>query len=259
MQLLQSLPQVAAASGCIIRVQNFLKAPGFEDQRASLAGKRHSSSSNSNEKNGDFLKEKVTRLSSDSSDTLLSVSELVVAPSPESKQVDHPITFEATRGTTTMIIGPVGSGKSTLLKAILGEINPQKGTIDISTPFVAYCSQSPWLQNRTIRENIIGPGEFDREWYRSVVRICALEEDFSQMPQKDLTLIGSRGITLSGGQKHRVVSLHRSPIFGIEAKPTLGASKSIILTLLCACTGRLFEQHRPQDTTNHLTQLVFKG
>jgi ATP-binding cassette subfamily C (CFTR/MRP) protein 1 len=207
MQLLQSLPQVAAASGCIIRVQNFLLAKGFEDQRSSGADKRLSSSSH--EKTSDDAKEKrISRSSTDSSDDYLSVSELVVAPSADSKQVANPVSFTVSKGTTTILNGPVGCGKSTLLKAILGEINPTSGTIDISTHFVGYCAQSPWLQNRSIRENIIGAGEFDRSWYRSIIRTCALEEDLSQMPQKDLTLIGSRGITLSGGQKHRVVSLN---------------------------------------------------
>lgn len=63
--------------------------------------------------------------------------------------------------------------------------------------------RSPWLPNDTIRQIIIGAAEFDREWYRYIVKTCCLEEDLIQMPQKDLTLIGSRGITLSGGQKHR--------------------------------------------------------
>jgi ATP-binding cassette subfamily C (CFTR/MRP) protein 1 len=206
MQLLQSLPQVAAASGCIIRVQNFLLAKGFDDQRSSPHGKRQSESSN--EKDQDYSREKNgdARSSTYSTDDVLTVTELVVAPSADSKQAENPVSFRVAKGTATVIIGPVGSGKSTLLKAILGELNPTSGSVDISTHFVGYCSQSPWLQNRTIRENIIGPAEFDRNWYRYIVRTCALEEDLSQMPQKDLTLIGSRGITLSGGQKHRVVS-----------------------------------------------------
>jgi ATP-binding cassette subfamily C (CFTR/MRP) protein 1 len=209
MQLLQSLPQVAAASGCILRVQNFLLAKGFEDQRKSASEKWHSDSSH--EKDEDFPEEKTgaTRSSSESSDDFLSVTDLVVAPSADSKQAENPVSFLVRKGTATVLIGPVGSGKSTLLKAILGELNPTSGRIDISTHFVGYCAQSPWLQNRTIRENIIGAGEFDRAWYRSIVRTCALEEDLSQMPQKDMTLIGSRGITLSGGQKHRVVSRAR--------------------------------------------------
>jgi ATP-binding cassette, subfamily C (CFTR/MRP), member 1 len=203
MMLLQSLPQVAAASGCIKRVQNFLLAKGFDDERSFSSGSQHLGLSD--EKIHDDSKDK-TRLSTDSSDYALSVSDLVVAPSSDPRPANHPITFDATKGTVTMIMGPVGSGKSTLLKAILGEISPKSGTVGIGTPFVGYCSQAPWLQNCSIRDNIVGANEFDREWYRSIIRVCSLEEDLSQMPQKDLTIVGSRGITLSGGQKHRVVS-----------------------------------------------------
>jgi ATP-binding cassette, subfamily C (CFTR/MRP), member 1 len=201
--LLQSLPSVAASSGCIKRVQEFLLAKGFNDERLVSSGSQHPGSSD--EKVHDDSKDK-TRLSTDSSNCALSLLNLVVAPSSDPRPANHPITFEATKGTVTMIMGPVGSGKSTLLKAILGEISPKSGTVEIGTPFVGYCSQTPWLQNCSIRENIVGANEFDRDWYRSIVRVCSLEEDLSQMPRKDLTIVGSRGITLSGGQKHRVVS-----------------------------------------------------
>jgi ABC-type bacteriocin/lantibiotic exporter with double-glycine peptidase domain len=205
MMLLQSLPQVAAATGCIKRVQNFLLAKGFHDQR-SFSGARQVDSSDSTAP--DSVEEKMM-LSNDSAGYILSVKELVVRPSPDSTDAENPITFKAKRGTVTMILGPVGSGKSTLLKAILGELSPKSGTIDVSTPYIGYCSQAPWLQNCTVRDNIIGVNAFDRDWYQSIIHACALEEDLSNMPLKDSTIIGSRGITLSGGQKHRVVSLSR--------------------------------------------------
>jgi ATP-binding cassette, subfamily C (CFTR/MRP), member 1 len=200
MMLLNSLPQVVAASGCILRIQNFLSAKGFEDQRLILAKSQHMNISE------DELSEYSEEKSNYPSDYALSVSELVVRPASDSVQTGNPISFKIKRGTTTLILGPVGSGKSTLLKALLGELKPESGSVEMSTPFIGYCSQSPWLQNRTIRENIIGSNSFDRDWYRSIIRSCCLEEDLENMPQKDMSLIGSRGITLSGGQKHRVVS-----------------------------------------------------
>jgi len=202
MMLLGSIPQVAAATGCIQRVQKFLLAKGFDDQRAVLSGSPYLSAMEKEMLSS--TDSKSPKVSIESDDTVLTVSDLTVLPAKDAKEKETSISFEAKKGTVTMILGPVGCGKSTLLKAILGEIVPKNGTVGVNTPFIGYCSQAPWLQNATIRANIIGPNEFDREWYRTIIHTCALEEDISQMPQKDLTLIGSRGITLSGGQKHRV-------------------------------------------------------
>lgn len=72
---------------------------------------------------------------------------------------------------------------------------------------VAYCSQSPWLQSGTIRKAICGVVKdklVDEEWYNTVLGATALKYDISNLPKGDLTMIGNRGITLSGGQKHRV-------------------------------------------------------
>ncbi|KAE9991950.1 hypothetical protein EG327_010517 [Venturia inaequalis] len=203
MQLLMSFPQLVQASGCIKRIEKFLLAKGYDDERSSFGGER--SPNASHEKGNQCASEKKSFnvSSNESSDLALSVSELVVAPSLDSPQTQQPVSFTVRKGAMTMISGPVGSGKSTMLKAVLGELSPKSGTIDISSSFVGFCSQSPWLPNDTIRQIIIGTAEFDREWYRYIVKTCCLEEDLAQMPQKDFTLIGSRGITLSGGQKHR--------------------------------------------------------
>lgn len=104
----------------------------------------------------------------------------------------------------TMVVGPVASGKSTLLKAILGELKPTIGAVAVASKDIAYCDQSPWLRNGTIKENIIGFSPFDQVWYQTVVRDCSLEADLFQLPNGDQTPIGSNGITLSGGQKERV-------------------------------------------------------
>jgi ABC-type bacteriocin/lantibiotic exporter with double-glycine peptidase domain len=111
----------------------------------------------------------------------------------------------AAKGSVTMISGPVGCGKSTLLKMVLGENRPKSGRISVSTPYIGYCSQTPWLQNNTLRKNIIGPNKLDSLWYDKVVRVCNLDPDIAQMPDKDDTMLGSRGVSVSGGQKHRIV------------------------------------------------------
>ncbi|KAL2872068.1 putative ABC multidrug transporter [Aspergillus lucknowensis] len=107
-------------------------------------------------------------------------------------------------GTFTIVIGPSGCGKSTLLKAILGEIPCQKGNIQLSTGNVAFCDQSPWHMNGSIRECITAMSGFDESLYTSVINACALAKDFEQLPHGDETIIGSRGISLSGGQSQRI-------------------------------------------------------
>jgi ATP-binding cassette, subfamily C (CFTR/MRP), member 1 len=104
----------------------------------------------------------------------------------------------------TMIVGKVGSGKSLLLQALIGEMRLETGTSDLPKAGVAFCAQSSWLRNATIRENILGETTFDVEWYSKVTWACALDQDFRELNRGDFTSVGSKGISLSGGQKNRI-------------------------------------------------------
>ncbi|KAL8695796.1 MAG: hypothetical protein Q9224_003154, partial [Gallowayella concinna] len=109
------------------------------------------------------------------------------------------------RGKLTMIVGPVGCGKSTLLKALLGEVPALGGTtIRCVGGDIAYCDQSPFHMNGTVRESITAFSELDDRWYSTVVKACALTDDLRQMQLGDHTRIGSKGVALSGGQSQRV-------------------------------------------------------
>jgi ABC-type bacteriocin/lantibiotic exporter with double-glycine peptidase domain len=108
-------------------------------------------------------------------------------------------------GLVSMVVGPVGCGKSTLLRAILGEVDLQRGYIRFA-PENAYCDQTAWIQNISIRDNIIGHKDYNPHWYMSVLCACALDQDVRLLPGRDKTLAGSGGCNLSGGQKQRVVS-----------------------------------------------------
>ncbi|CAN8014134.1 unnamed protein product [Ixodes persulcatus] len=106
-------------------------------------------------------------------------------------------------GKLIAIVGPVASGKSSLLSALLGNLRVRSGFVDCIKS-VAYAPQCPWIQNKTIRENVIFTSKYDSEMYKTVLKACCLERDLEILPDGDLTEIGEKGINLSGGQKQRV-------------------------------------------------------
>ncbi|KAH9945256.1 P-loop containing nucleoside triphosphate hydrolase protein [Epithele typhae] len=107
------------------------------------------------------------------------------------------------KGQLTAIVGPVGSGKSSLLEGMIGEMRRTTGIVKFNGT-VAYCPQSAWIQNATVRENIIFGRPFDEERYWKAVHDACLEADFDLLPNGDMTEVGERGISLSGGQKQRI-------------------------------------------------------
>ena len=108
------------------------------------------------------------------------------------------------------IVGRIGSGKSSLLSAILGELPLQQSKNDgvvsgsILQGKIAYACQKVWIFNGTVKDNILFGNEFDQEWYNKVIYSCCLIQDFETFSNYDETVIGERGINLSGGQKSRV-------------------------------------------------------
>lgn len=113
------------------------------------------------------------------------------------------VNLRAQPGTLVAVIGPVGAGKSSLFQAILGELPPESGSIQVNGA-ISYASQEPWLFTGTVRSNILFGQPYDRERYRQVVKKCALERDFALLPHGDRTVVGERGASLSGGQKARI-------------------------------------------------------
>ncbi|XP_065919562.1 ATP-binding cassette sub-family C member 4-like isoform X2 [Dysidea avara] len=101
------------------------------------------------------------------------------------------------------VVGPVGSGKSSILQCLLRELEALDGSVDIEGS-VSYASQDPWIFSGTIKENILFGQDYDKAWYDRVVECCSLTKDINEMPFGDETLIGERGVNLSGGQKARV-------------------------------------------------------
>ncbi|KAI9318952.1 P-loop containing nucleoside triphosphate hydrolase protein [Dichotomocladium elegans] len=121
------------------------------------------------------------------------------------------------RNKLSIVCGPTGSGKTTLLASLLGETYCVRGSARLprvipsrSSPLggavsgIAYVAQSAWLQNCSIRDNILFGLPYDEERYQQVLYMTALTKDLDILEYGDSTEVGEKGITLSGGQKQRV-------------------------------------------------------
>lgn len=118
----------------------------------------------------------------------------------------HGLNTEFPVGELSVLYGETGSGKSLVLAAILGEVDLLSGRIEVPSlkQSVGFVSQTPWLQNATVKDNILFGSALDETRYRKVLRACALETDLAALANGDETYIGLRGVKLSGGQRVRV-------------------------------------------------------
>ncbi|KAI3027670.1 unnamed protein product [Aspergillus niger] len=113
------------------------------------------------------------------------------------------ITLRFKSNALNVVTGPTGCGKTSLLLSFLGETVLESGTATCPRD-VAYVPQAPWLQNDTIRQNIVFYSPFDEARYAMAIEASGLTQDLQQLPAGDLTMVGERGTSLSGGQKQRV-------------------------------------------------------
>ncbi|GMH36556.1 hypothetical protein BSKO_04424 [Bryopsis sp. KO-2023] len=113
------------------------------------------------------------------------------------------LNLDAENGELVMVVGEVGVGKSSLLAALLNEMHKVRGSYEVRGS-IATTTQDAWIQNMTLKENILMDKELDAERYAEVIAACALSPDIAMLPAGDATEIGEKGVNLSGGQKHRV-------------------------------------------------------
>ncbi|XP_059139698.1 multidrug resistance-associated protein 1-like isoform X2 [Physella acuta] len=113
------------------------------------------------------------------------------------------ITVTIPKGKLVAVVGQVGSGKSSLLSAFLGEMEKLDGFNSI-TGTIGYVPQQAWIQNMTLRSNVLFDQPVQEKRYKKVIKACALEADLELLPGGELTEIGEKGINLSGGQKQRI-------------------------------------------------------
>ena len=113
------------------------------------------------------------------------------------------ISTDLNAGDLLAVIGPVGSGKSSFLMSLLKELPLESGNIRMQGS-LSYASQDAWSFNDTVRNNILFGIDYDPGRYRKVIEVCALRRDLKLMPFGDQTLVGEKGVSLSGGQKARI-------------------------------------------------------
>ncbi|KAK7488019.1 hypothetical protein BaRGS_00020764, partial [Batillaria attramentaria] len=113
------------------------------------------------------------------------------------------IDLEVPKGKLVAVVGQVGSGKSSLVSAILGEMEKLEGKVTVQSS-VAYVPQQAWIQNTTLKDNVLFGSPYRPRDYNAVLDACALRPDLDVLPGGDMTEIGEKGINLSGGQKQRV-------------------------------------------------------
>ncbi|KAJ3127452.1 Multidrug resistance-associated protein 4 [Nowakowskiella sp. JEL0407] len=123
------------------------------------------------------------------------------------------------------VCGQVGSGKSSLLHAVLGEMEKVSGNLAVRRQIteggstrkirIAFASQSPWIASGTIKDNILFGQPYDENWFKEVITACALDTDLALLPDRENTVLGERGVTLSGGQRARL-SLARAVYFNAD-------------------------------------------
>ena len=128
------------------------------------------------------------------------------------------ISFSVAGGSLTVITGRIASGKTTLLEVLLGLLSRESGEIcwngqtiaDPATFFVpphsAYTPQVPRLFSTTLRENILLGLHEDSVRLESAIQTAVLERDIAELENGLETLIGTRGVKLSGGQAQRTAA-----------------------------------------------------
>jgi len=201
--ILFTIPSFVASLACFDRIQEFVESTDHITRGAQDTPSLDDSESGP-KPNG-----------SSSDNTLISTNKASFWAGDEDTVLLHDISISIAKSSLVAVLGPVGSGKSVLLRGLLGELR-SKGISRVFNDGIAYCAQTTWLANSSIRQNILGVSPLDEAWYYAVVEACALDQDFKRLSDGDLSTVGSKGLSLSGGQKQRIVSFLPWPVLPFE-------------------------------------------
>ncbi|KAL6254639.1 hypothetical protein P5V15_013946 [Pogonomyrmex californicus] len=216
----QGITQVAEAMVSIRRLQKFLMydevtTPAIEATKVNsnekLKGKNKKNIIENNKKNViENNKENMKENSKDYVRENQPIDHHISIENGNAKWLDYEredtlqnINIKVRPGELIAVVGQVGAGKTSLLNVILKELRLQEGSIQINGK-IAYASQEPWLFAGSVRQNILFGRKMDQIRYDRVTKVCQLKRDFSLLPYGDKTIVGERGISLSGGQRARI-------------------------------------------------------
>lgn len=127
----------------------------------------------------------------------------LVASSDARMAIIRNLTLSIKQRDLVLIVGRVGSGKSSVLMSILGELPIASGRLEVNGR-ISYASQDAWIFSGTVRDNILFGKPYEADRYNEVLNVCSLERDMDILLDGDATIVGERGVSLSGGQKARV-------------------------------------------------------
>lgn len=243
--ILYSFPRISTVLGCFSRIQKFLCLREHHDSRL----ERSSETDAADDPNGvrtNFIR--------------FHYADIV--PAPSEPVVVSRVNLELEPGTITAMLGASKSGKSSMLRAILGRTEIVAGSVLVGSEDIGYCDENVWLQNSTLRDNVIGSLDYEPEKFRRAIRAVFLDEDIEWLPGGENFVVGVKGENLSQGQRQRVgiarIAYAMHPIILLDdIFRLLDANTAIcILHQLCGRRGILREAGCTVVLVTYLPQCI---
>lgn len=202
--LFQYIPMFLGAANCLQRIHGFLQSTSHKDPRELISFSSEAMASSGT--HGGKAVGMTEVLAENSMQPLTFAIRDGEFGWTKDARLLRDINISIPESQLTMIVGPVASGKTTLCKIFLGELSLRKGSVRLQarSADVAFCDQTPYLTNTTIRDSIIGFSPVDEAWYDTVIHASELETDLKSLEKRDQTMVGSNGDALSTGQRQRV-------------------------------------------------------
>lgn len=89
------------------------------------------------------------------------------------------------------------------MQALINELPFASGDLSVKGN-AFYVSQEPWIFSASIRQNIVFGRLYEPEKFNRIIKACCLDQDLNMFERRDRTIIGEKGINLSGGQRARL-------------------------------------------------------
>lgn len=205
--LFQFVPMFLGALNCLGRIQAFVQSPAHSDLRFPGLSSKSSPVSEISRELATMPEKRV----SESSHGGGVESAFIIESGDFGWKSGLPVfqvvdAIAIARSRFTLVTGSSGSGKSTLCKVLLGEVAQSGGVVRLgpTSGNIAFCDQTPYLTNSTVRDTIIGCDHMDEAWYKKVLYAVDLSTDLPTLEKSDRTMVGNNGEALSTGQRQRV-------------------------------------------------------